>query len=162
MKKKTRVLWIEDNAHSDYQHTVGPVLVDGRYDLVIAESASEGIQWIEDREFEAIIVDLRLPPGEDGRWIRVYNDGGENGRNARLGLEVLHALLNPGDAKIRLKRIPPWVGAGRFAVFTVEPWNEVKNTVEMLNVSVYVEKTAETPTRVILDILRRLEENNRR
>ncbi|HXF41842.1 MAG TPA: hypothetical protein VN687_19145 [Blastocatellia bacterium] len=156
MKIKTRVLWIEDNAHSDYVHTVGPVLVDGRYDLVIAESASEGIQYVTEQEFDAVIVDLRLPPGDDRRWITVYNHGGSNRTNARLGLEVLHALLRPRDAKVRLEFIPKWVEPKRFAVFTVEPKVEVQSIIEMLDVNVYVQKTAEVSTRVILDILQAL------
>lgn len=156
-RNKTRVLWIEDNAHSDYVHTVGPVLVDGRYDLMIAESASEGIQNIKDHEFDSVIVDLRLPPGEDRLWISVYNDGGNNRTGARLGLEVLHALLRPRDARVRLPFVPKWVEPKRFAVFTVEPKVEVQSIIDMLKVTVYVQKTAEVSTRVILDILRELQ-----
>ena len=151
-----RVLWIEDNALSDLQHVVGPVLVEGRYDLVIAENASEGIAQIMDGDnsFDAVIVDVRLPPGDDPRWIKLYRDGGENRTNARLGLEIIRLLLLP-NAGDKHERIPDWVKVAKFAIFTVESQREVQKALETLNV-VYEQKTAQTSTRVILEILEKL------
>ena len=152
--KKIKVLWIEDNALFDLQNVLGPIFMDGRYDLAIAETASDGIQRLMQEEFGAVIVDIRLPPGDDPDWVRLYKR--PYGLAARLGLALLYSLFCQEEAEIKHQRIPPWVSPDRFGVFTVESKAEVQPHLDKLKVSVYEQKTAQTSTRVILNILERI------
>ncbi|MGA9771611.1 MAG: hypothetical protein WBV94_21450 [Blastocatellia bacterium] len=157
---KIRALWIEDNALFDLQHVLGPIYMDGRYDLVIAENASDGIQLIMQQEFDAVIVDIRLPPGGNQDWVTLYNDI-QYWASARLGLIILYSLLKTDESKIKHSHIPPWINSNKFGVFTVESEGEVKPHLDKLKVSVYERKTAQTSTRIVLEILAKITGNKK-
>jgi DNA-binding NtrC family response regulator len=65
MTQKRRVLWVEDGARYDLVNMAAPVYMDGKYDLIIAEDASSGIDYLLKDTFDVIIVDIRIPPGGD-------------------------------------------------------------------------------------------------
>jgi DNA-binding NtrC family response regulator len=75
--KKIKVLWVEDSARLDLPHLAAPIYMDGNYDLVVAETVSDGIAHIQNENFDAIIVDIRIPPGDDPRWIKQYHKSPE-------------------------------------------------------------------------------------
>jgi hypothetical protein len=155
---KKRVLWIEDNALSDLQNVLGPIYMDGHYDLVIAENASEGMSRLTREVFDAVIVDIRLPPGEDNDWIKLYNDR-PYGARPRLGLLLLYSLFYPKEAAVNFGEMPKWIRPERFGVFSVESKAELKQDLDKLKISVYEQKTAATSTRIILDLLERIARN---
>ena len=153
MKKKQKVLWIEDGARADFQNMLGPVYVHGEYDLVVALDATTGIAHLRRTEFDVVIVDIRIPPGEDRNWRDLYKRGHSDNANARLGLDILYGLLIPHAARMRLDGIPRWITAERFAVFTVESKTQVHLDLERLNIRIYRQKTTETTNRALLEII---------
>src|ERR1051325_6517932 len=121
---KHAVLWVEDGAYAEMAYMSSPLHVSGRYDLVIALSATEGLQQLTraDKQFDAIIVDIRLPPGNDEEFLRLYRQRGESRVASRLGLSLLNRVLKNGASE----GVPEWHRrAEKFGVFTVEGRDEL-------------------------------------
>lgn len=153
---KKRVLWIEDQAFSDLPAFAGPVYMTGKYELVVATTASEGIRHIMHSQFDAVIVDIRLPPGEEKVWKELYSARGESKASARLGLEMLQALLRPAMSSVKLEQpIPRWVVSTptRFGVMTVESPSEIEKELQAMGISVYRQKKAHTEAGVLLEMI---------
>ena len=131
---KKKVLWIEDGAYHNFQEYSAPIYMSGRYDLTIAVDTSSAIQLIQSREFDIIIVDIRLLPGENEEWIELYNRKGESKISARLGLWLLYGLLSHKDAPIKVQSIPNWINPKIFGIFTVETYGEVEEHLEQLGI----------------------------
>jgi len=150
---KLKFLWIEDGAIADYQTMLGPVFVSGKYDPVIALNVADGIRQLRQSRFDAVIVDIRLPPGESSEWARLYDESRQNKATARLGLKVLYCLLGPGEEDIRIEGMPDWVKPDRFGVLTVENKSELQEDLDRLGIRVYRQKTARTPNNVLIDMI---------
>jgi hypothetical protein len=150
-----RVLWIEDGAYGDLPDLIGPVIVEGSYDLDIALDATEGVRKILSTEYDCVIVDIRLPPGEDNCWIEIYNHPGKNKDAARLGLVVLRSLLKPEKGGVKLNGIKEWVVASRFGVLTVENQGEVENDLRELGIGikVYRQKNRRPSVNTLLELI---------
>lgn len=158
---KQKVLWLEDGALSDLPEIVGPVIIDGRYDLVIAFDATEGVEHIMEAEFAAVIVDIRILPGGDRRWIDLHNAADKNKNAARLGLLVLRSLLRPEMSEVKLGRIPRWVRPAVFGVFTVENQNEVRKDLDELGITIYRQKTRRPSGMTLLELIEDIVEQAR-
>lgn len=154
---KRKILWVEDGAFSDLIDTVGPLYASGDYNLVVAPDASQGFRYLMEKEFDAVIMDIRLPPGKDPYFVNIYNVSGESKTAARLGMAVMERVLKPsGEA------IPEWVKAERFGVLTVESSVEVRAELDSLGVKVYRQKTARTPRDILINIAEEIMEASRR
>lgn len=156
--QKRKVLWIEDGALGDFDELLGPVNIDGSYDLSIALDASQGIEFIMQTEFDAVIVDIRLPPGDDKQWQRIYYSPETNKDAARLGLLVLRSLLPSKTGKInevKFKSIPDWIRAEKFGVLTVENQGEVMKDLQDLSISMraYRQKNINPSDTVLLELI---------
>lgn len=151
-----RVLWIEDGALLDLPELVGPVYVSGRYDLSIALNATDGAGRIAAGEFDVVVVDVRLPPGTDPRWVRVFKERGLNKAQARLGLKLLSSCLDPENAEIKLDPRPSWLHPSRFAVFTVEGQKELEAELTSLGVNAFQQKKADPSREMLLRLLDRV------
>lgn len=68
MESRHKVLWIEDSALGDLAYLTAPLYMDGGYELVVAETVSEALSFLELGEFDAVIVDIRLFPGHRSEW----------------------------------------------------------------------------------------------
>jgi CheY-like chemotaxis protein len=149
---KSRILWVEDNAFNDLVNMAGPILTSGNYDLTIALDASEGLRHLTNREFDAVIVDIRLPPGRDEEFISIYNKAGQEKASSRLGLWLLRRVLQPADKQ----SIPSWIKPEKFGIFTVESRVEVEQELESLKIGVYLQKTEWTPRTALLYIIEKI------
>jgi len=130
--EKHNVLWIEDGAFAEMSQMSAPLYVSGKYDLVIAETATEGLQQLQrtDKKFDTIIVDIRLPPGEDDKFLKLYYDRNESKVSARLGLALLKRVLKDGEEN----EVPPnHREAKKFGVFTVEGFSELVDDLKELD-----------------------------
>jgi DNA-binding NtrC family response regulator len=90
MRKK--ILWIEDGAFDEIAVLATPVHLTGEYQLEFALDASQAIRQLESQEFDAVIVDIRILPGDDPKWLNMYYATGSN-KAARLGVKLLQFLL---------------------------------------------------------------------
>ena len=150
---KPKVLWIEDGALIEASQFVGPVYTSGKYDLTIALDISEGVRQLMNSEFDAIIVDIRIPPGDDKKWIKFYSQSAFNKIQARLGRLLLYSLLIPSEAKVPIENIPQWIEPNKFGVLTVESRDELEADLEKLGIKVYRQKTAVMPVTVLLELI---------
>jgi hypothetical protein len=153
MRKKRKVLWIEDGARSDFQNMLGPIYVKGEYDLIVALDATTAIAHLRKTEFDVVIVDIRITPGEDQKCRELYKRGHGNNVAARLGLDILYGLLAPQTARMKLEPLPVWISPERFAIFTVESRTQVQSDLNLLKINVFRQKTTETTSRTLLEII---------
>jgi len=145
-----RALWIEDAAFTEAAEMAAPIYDSGTFELVIAGDATEAIRCIMESEFDAVIVDIRLYPGSDPVWIEMYDEAGSHVDGARLGIPLLHHLLNE---KRRRPDIANWVGPEKFGVLTVENRREVEHDLEQLGITHFRQKTADSAETILLDLI---------
>jgi DNA-binding NarL/FixJ family response regulator len=156
MKQKTRILWIEDEARYDLALLAAPVIMDRRFDLVVAETASEGIARLLEDRYDVIIVDIRLDPGENQDWVKL--DQQSDGKvSARLGLHLLYTVLGHDDAKITLgDKRPTWLKPEMIGVLSVETEEELSEHLTRLNITKFHHKSAASPPTVLLEMVESL------
>jgi hypothetical protein len=152
---RPRALWIEDGARSELSHLSGPVLYDGRIELVLAEDLTTAVDYILEEEFDSLIVDVRLPPGDDPDWNELHRRAGQDKVHAELGLQLLRWLLN-GKGVESLPAPPAWVNPKRIAVFSVESKLEILSLLEELGIEVIQQKRADLPDTILRDLIDRL------
>jgi hypothetical protein len=157
-----KVLWIEDGAFVQVEHFTGPVLLTREYDLNVAIDVSDAVEQIKNIEFDAVIVDIRLPPGMDPEWEALYINSGDKKSSARLGIQLLFSLLKPGKASIKLEKIPPWISPAKFGIFTVESKEEVNAELEELNIKCYQQKKTGLPKTALLELIERVIDNSKK
>ncbi len=149
---KPRVLWVEDSARLELNNLLGPVLLCGRYEFSLAEDLTKAVRLLELEQFEALIVDIRLPPGTDPAWCGHYRRAGSDKVAAQLGLTMLYWLLGrrPGYYPTRP---PNWVSAERIGVFSVEERCEVARSLDELGIRTYARKGIDVPDTVLLRLI---------
>ena len=155
---KHNVLWIEDGAFAEMSQMSAPIYVSGKYDLVIAETATEGLQELmrTDKEFGTIIIDIRLPPGDDKDFLKIYYDKNESKVAARLGLALLKRVLKDEENNL----VPPHHrDVKRFGIFTVEGHGELVDdlkALELQDIKVYqkTEMNSKDTLREIIEDIR--------
>jgi DNA-binding NarL/FixJ family response regulator len=155
---KQRVLWIEDSAHHENTILAVPVYLSGKYDLQIALNATDGMLALQKHDFDAIVVDIRLPPGDDARWIDLFYNLGRSGKAARLGLRLLRLAL--GEASSDWSVLFPSTArdAAKYGILTVESWNDIAGEATSLGVANYSEKGGSDP-RALLSLIERILSN---
>ncbi|HET7461876.1 MAG TPA: hypothetical protein VFJ82_11540 [Longimicrobium sp.] len=153
MNKLYRALWVEDGALEDLPELVGPVYMSGRYDLSIAVNVTDAMRLIATREFDAIVVDIRLPPGEDPAWIRLFSGKGNSSAGARLGIAFLQTCLGRVTKEVYVPKHQSWLDASRVGVMSVESESELAEVLTELQIRHFVQKGAAPSRSVLLDLL---------
>jgi CheY-like chemotaxis protein len=161
VQEKKRVLWVEDSARFELANVLGPIFASHRYDLTLAENATTAGEYLRRRQFDAIIVDIRLPPGTHRYWRKIYKDAGSDRTNAKLGLALLSWLLAaPAAPKSKDNSVPlrpSWqITPGHIGVFSVENRGEIGGDLEAMGVSNQYEKRPGLPDTILLDIVTEL------
>jgi hypothetical protein len=150
MRKK--VLWIEDGAFGEVSILAAPVHLSGEYQLEYAFSATEAMQQLRRQEFDAVIVDIRIPPGDDAMWQKAYRTAGANNRAARLGLQLLETVL--GGAAAFTENLPAATrDRHRYGVLSVESWKSLEQELNRLGVTRHRDKGSGDDPRVLLDLI---------
>ncbi|MCO6491578.1 MAG: hypothetical protein J5I98_24390 [Phaeodactylibacter sp.] len=156
-----KVLWIEDDADSDLYHLASPVYIEGNYHLDIASNASEAFFYLNERRYDIIIVDIRIPPGRNPEWLSRYEElqRKNNANSSRLGLELLRRIFGENGNKPSL-RVAQNLAAARYGVFTVERLEELKADLTELNLTglKYKRKNAMMPHTALLEFIREISE----
>ena len=156
---KHKVLWVEDGAFAEMQKMSAPIYVSGKYDLVIAIDATEGLQQLRQKakQFETIIVDIRLPPGTDLEFQKIYKDRNESRTASKLGLALLRRVLKEGEKN----EIPEHhQEPQKFGIFTVEGYTELQAELRRLGVRVYHQKTELFERSKLRDIIEEIRTQN--
>lgn len=148
---KPRVMWVEDSARLELRNLTGPVYFSGRYDFQLAEDVTQAINFLTARSFDALIIDVRLPPGFNPCWQTLYRKSGADKVKAQLGLKLISWLLGND---VGCNQTPPgWVDAKRIAVFSVESQNEIAPHLKEFGISLYVQKAAGLRDTALLDLI---------
>jgi hypothetical protein len=158
---KTRFLWIEDNAVTDLKNLLSPIYTSGKYEPVFALNITDGVKYLNKYEFDAVIVDIRVPPGDSLQWQNVSKKWGGNKAAARLGLHLLTCLFDPHEGDEELVVRPAWLTPDKVGVLTVDSELERESVDDMelsdylraLNINVYRRKSAMTPINVLLKMV---------
>ncbi|MCP4632921.1 MAG: hypothetical protein GY855_08330 [candidate division Zixibacteria bacterium] len=153
MKKK--VLWIEDGVTFDAQKFVGPVIHSRKYDLTTVITISDAIRKIQKEEFDIIIFDIRMQPGDIPEWEKLYQDMKQPAlRRERLGLILLYCFLRPDlEKEIELNEKYSWVKPGMIGIFSVEKEEELSEHMQKWGITFYRNKNAKTPITTLLKLI---------
>jgi len=149
---KPTVLWVEDSARLELANLCGPVYFTGACQLTLAENVTTGVELLTANAYHVLIVDVRLPPGSDPRWLEHYRNAGSDKVDAQLGLKLLHWLIT-GDPAVYAAPPPAWVDPARIGVFTVESRHELSEPLERLGITTYQQKVADLPDTVLNDMI---------
>lgn len=156
IKGSYKVLWIENDADSDLYHLASPVYIEGNYHLDIASNASEAFFYLNERRYDIIIVDVRIPPGYNPEWLSRYEKLQKQGNanSNRLGLELLKQIFGKKGQKPPLK-VSQNLAAARYGVFTFERLEELKDDLNKLNLTSlkYKRKDTMMPDTALLDFI---------
>jgi hypothetical protein len=159
---RSKVLWVEDSARFDLASLLGPIYASRRFDLTLAENATAASAQLLRRRFDAIVVDIRLPPGEHPYWNNIFKSAGADRANAKLGLALLGWLFGaavPGAPKPlgngqSVPRLPEWkVRPQQIGVFSVESRLEIGHTLEQVGVTIMHEKRPGLPDTILRQII---------
>jgi hypothetical protein len=157
---KHKVLWVEDGAYHEVSRFTGPVFTSGRYDLTIALDPSEAMVRLNQQDFSAIVVDVRLPPGLDPAWIDLFSIQPSPPHYRGLGEHLLDTLLDPTNARVKpgtdaAAWIKPEHLRGRVGVLTIESHADIERHLRDVGIlpNFCCQKTALTQHRVLLQLL---------
>ena len=155
---RRKILWVEDGAFIEVSSFTGPLFTSAKYDLDVALNVTDAIRKIKETEFDAVIVDIRIPPGLDRAWENLYSESGYNKIGARLGIQLLFSLLKPGMSEVKLENIPSWVSPEKFGVFSVESVEEVKKELKQLDISLnhFQQKITTMPKTALLELIEKV------
>ena len=151
---KPKALWIEDSARLELANLCGPVFFNGHCRLTLAEDVTTAVDLLRSNTYEAVIVDVRLPPGSDARWRDHYRAAGADKVGAQLGLKLLGWLFGD-DRSIYAADPPNWLNPDRVGVFTVESRHELTPVLEPLKIDNYQRKVADLPDTILNDMINR-------
>lgn len=152
MSPKPRVLWIEDSARFELRNLVGPLFFSGKFDFNLAEDVTTAMHFLQAKPYDALIVDVRLPPGIDNTWRNLYQQTGFDKVHAQLGLKLLRWLI-ARDASIYPEPPPDWITPHKIAVFTVESKQEIQQHLDDLGIRIFKQKSAGLADTVLLDLI---------
>jgi hypothetical protein len=150
---KTRVLWVEDSARLELRNLLGPVNISGEYDLCLAEDATSAMRHLQMAVYDAVILDMRIPPGVDERWIGLYRERDEDKATARLGLELAKWMF---DGHSFSYPPPTWIKPHQVAVFTVENDSALREHLRNLHIEIFEHKIASIPDTILVDLIERI------
>ena len=154
--QRPRALWIEDGARSELSHLSGPVLYDGRIELVLAEDVTTAVEYILEEEFDVLVVDVRLPPGDEEYWKELHRKAGRDKVHAQLGVQLLRWLLSDESGATYGPDPPRWVSPKRIAVFSVESKLEILEHLERLGIELIQQKRADLPDTILRELIDRM------
>lgn len=148
-----RILWIEDGAYHELAHLAAPVFLDGRFDLAIATNASEAANLLREHEYDGIVLDIRLPPGDSAEWVKLYKTQSSRSASVRLGLIILERLAPNTESNLRVELLSPRVTPLRVGVLTIEGIDDMTDVSKSLGVHVWKQKHADMPETILLDVI---------
>lgn len=152
---KPRILWVEDSARFELANLLGPIYASNKYELVLAEDATTAARYLQTVPFDAVIMDIRIPPGRDPHWGHKYERAGADKASAQLGLALLLWLFH-GNGQPR----PDWVQPEKFAVFSVEEKYEIGPSLDELRIAVFEEKRPGLRDTALLDLIEKVLRNS--
>lgn len=117
-----RILWIEDEVNKGNIEEKVWLEMQGKYKLDIRENATIAVEALTEHVYNGIIIDIRLPPGNDDRWVKKYYREGSDRTYERLGVDLLAYVLDPQNNGVLAAN----KDLDKIGIFTAEIWNSLK------------------------------------
>lgn len=151
-----RILWIEDEALYQLNALMGPVLYNYRtHHIELATTASDAQRLLCQGEYDVIIVDMRIPPGEHPAWKNIYRSQGNDKNKARLGAYLIEWMVGHTTSDQDLPALPHPIPAHCIAIFTAEESKAVQDLLN-LGVALYQPKDSNYPDDILIRITERV------
>lgn len=150
--KKPCVLWIEDSARFELRNLVGPLLFSGKFEFSLAEDITTAVNLLRVKEFAGVVVDIRLPPGVDPDWRKLYQQSGSDRVHAQLGIKLLYWLLDK-DRSVHPEPPPRWIKPHNIGIFTVESKGEIQKHLDELGITIFRQKSAGLRDTTLLELI---------
>lgn len=113
------ILWIEDESSGPLVERKNRIEAKG-FNLSIAYNATIAEALIYENDFDLYIIDIRLKPGDDDKWLTLW---GEN--NQQLGIGLL---------KIISKRLKE--DYRKVLIYTIEEWDDIEPRLSELGIAI--------------------------
>ncbi|MGB1250696.1 MAG: hypothetical protein ACPG8W_08810 [Candidatus Promineifilaceae bacterium] len=161
MSRKKAVLWIEDDATYNLQYVASPVIMNPHLDLTLAATVTEAVHQLTRKNYDAVVFDLRLPPGDFNEWISMKQYLNQVGEPPRLGLHLLLNLFQCApDEKLRVSipQMTSQVDINRVGILSVDPLDDVGSMLQCTSFRAdnYRQKRAGMSSRILLNLVERL------
>lgn len=104
-----RILWIDDESDGPLVERKNRLESTG-FRLINAYNATEAENLIKSEDYDLYLVDIRLKPGDDDKWLSKYG-----AQNERLGIELLELIL------IKLNG-----DYTKIIIYTIETWEDIE------------------------------------
>jgi hypothetical protein len=162
------VLWIDDQATISGSKFFGPIAMTGKIQLVPVLNASEALNLILTKQYDAIIVDVRIPPGDHQGFHEYHIKKGCANQESRLGIQLLYMVFNPTDnpldiePNMQLEHYPDWLKPEMVGLFTCETDNILKSDIEKLRIKHYRFKSATSGKTLLLELIEEILKNNKK
>lgn len=104
-----RILWIEEETLGTLSPRRSHLETSLQYDLCIVDNAREAEEFILSREFDALILDLRIYSGYDDKWVE------RKEKDERVGLWIIGIIA---------EKRPEW--RSRLGVYTNETYENIQ------------------------------------
>lgn len=159
MRKIVKVLWIDDGAKAELSPLAIPVLLNQNYEINIANNLSEAFELVRCNEFDIAVVDIRIPMGDNSDLINIYQNY-ERKFSRRFGLFFLHYILKSNDKReVRLLQLNN-LRVDKIGVFSIESFENIQNDLAELNITNFIQKSADMSEDTLLRLIEKLSDNN--
>ena len=116
--EEDKILWLEDQ-HEDFDAYKSALFRSG-YLVDSVRSVSEAEKKLRQEDYLAIILDIKVLPGDDPKWRELDESKRKKNPNfdSYLGMELLHSLFNSPKARVNIDP-PISIHPGRIIIFSV-------------------------------------------
>ncbi len=116
-----QILWIEDEADTSLLEFRTKLEMNFDYNLEVVRTASDAILQLKENVFHAIVIDVRIPPGEEESWSKLYIDGKNGLQFEQLGIHLIHEILKHDSIVHKDNQ-----NAKKIGIFSIEQINDIQ------------------------------------
>ena len=147
------VLWIEDQAYHELGALRTPVIMSSLYHLTIAVDGASAIENLRTNKFEIIIVDMRIPPGDDPIFTDIYYKNSDSKRHKEIGLLLLKRIFEKEDLNFLSDLLPYAYDSSRYGVLSIDNENEISDELKALGIKNYAHKSGAMSSKSLLNLI---------
>ncbi len=113
MSKRIKILWIEEETTTAIANRLSYLLTSWEYEIIVAETFKDGREKLKKHvEFDVIIIDIRVPSGDE----ESVDDVAFDAYQTRLGLRLIQELFVKGKDAIE-----------KLLIYTNESWDDIQS-----------------------------------
>lgn len=155
-----KVLWVEDQALKDLTELRSAVYTSNKYSLTISENGTSAINELRKNVYDVIIVDIRIPPGQEPCFSKKYTDSGLNTKIAKIGLLLLERILSKNSPEFINDLLPYAYNPEVYGVFSIESENEIGEDLKELGIRHYYYKNGSVQNDALVKFIDKIYNSN--